>query len=172
MDDIKSNKATLEAAIDEIPHEFVVQEKLRNERKEIKSFDELIAYLKNVEDNYGYGYGVAPRAIAQACLAVGWYLSSSFGITGFQAGCVTWDFILDWQLIGNKCGAKLVDYDKMLFPQYDYQFSKTISNDVWEKLQDEAKKLLEENDYAHPDVVAHWKSIASGIVPFGYNVKD
>ena len=152
--------------------EFEVKEQLEKERKDIKSFDDLVAFLQRVKDNCNTGYGTAPRAIAQAALATAWFLSSDFGITGFQAGFVMWDFIRDWLYSGNKCGMKIVDYDEMLYPQYEYKYQKTISSDVFATLQKEAKKNLEEREYAHPDVVKHWKSIADGNVPFGYVVRD
>ena len=75
-----------------------------------------------MKENCNYGYGQAPRAIAQAALATAWYLSSEFGITGFQASFVMWDFILDWQYRNNKCGLKMIDYDDMLYPQYEHKF--------------------------------------------------
>ena len=82
--------------------EFEVKELLENERKNIKSFDDLVSFLQKVKDNYNTGYGTAPRAIAQAALATAWYLSSEFGITGFQAGFVMWDFITGWKYTNNK----------------------------------------------------------------------
>lgn len=152
--------------------EFEVKEQLEKERKDIKSFDDLVDFLQRVKDNCNTGYGTAPRAIAQAALAVAWYLASDFGITGFQAGFVMWEFIRDWQYSNNECGMKIVNYDDMLYPQCDYKFDKVISKDTFEALQKKAKKNLEECDYAHPNVINHWKSIASGNVPFGYAVKD
>lgn len=152
--------------------EFEVKEQLEKERKDIKSFDDLIAFLQRVKDNCNTGYGTAPRSIAQAALATAWYLASDFGITGFQAGFVMWDFIRDWRYSGNKCGIKIVDYDNMLYPQYDYKFEKTISRDTFIALQEEAKKNLEESEYAHPDVIDHWKSIVDGEAPFGYVIED
>ena len=91
--------------------EFVVKEQLKKERKDIKSFDDLVAFLQRVKDNCNTGYGTAPRAIAQAALATAWFLSSDFGITGFQASFVMWDFIRDWLYSGNECGMKIMDYD-------------------------------------------------------------
>lgn len=152
--------------------EFVVKEQLEKERKDIKSFDDLVAFLQRVKDNCNTGYGTAPRAIAQAALATAWFLSSDFGITGFQAGCVMWDFLRDWMYSGNKCGMKIVDYDEMLYPQYEYKYQKTMRRDIFDALQKTAKKNLEEREYAHPDVVKHWKSIVDGNVPFGYVVRD
>ena len=172
-EEMKKEKKLLE---EELHHEFKIKAELEEKRKDIKTFDDLVAFIKDIETNYNCGYGDAPRAMAQAALAVSWYLSSEFGITGFQAGCVMWDFILGWMKTGNQCGLKLVDYDEMLYPQYDYKFDKTISSDTWELLQKRAKELLEEDDNsklsAHPHVRYHWESIVNGEVPFGYAVVD
>ena len=152
-------------------NEFDAKKTLENERENIDSFDDLVNYIQNIKDNYNIGYGTAPRAIAQAALATAWYLSRGFGITGFQASCVMWDFIMDWHCPHNKCGLKIVDYDNMLYPQYDYKFQKTISRSTYEALQKAAKENLENHNSAHPNVVEHWKYIADGNVPFGYIVE-
>lgn len=161
-------------------NEFEMRDKLAKERKSIKTIKELTAYIKNVEKNCNYEYGVAPRAIAQAVLATAEYLADKMGITGFQAGFVMWDFLYGWTFTNNKCGLKVVNYDNMLYPQYDNGFEKTIPDYVWENLQAEAKKKLEANakeemngDWgACPSVLEHWQSIVDGVVPFGYKVKD
>lgn len=158
-------------------NEFEVRDQLREMRRKITSFDELVDFLKYVDENCNTGYGTAPRSIAQACAAVAWYFAGAFGITGFQAGFVMWDFIRDWTKEDNKCGLRLVDYDDMLYPQYDDRFDKTIDSDVWNALQEQAKNKLEEDTNnelykAHPDVVAQWQSIVDGKVPFGYVVEE
>lgn len=170
------NEKEIEMGFEE-ENEFAVRDELRAKRKDITSFDELVDFLKYIEENCNTGYGTAPRAIAQAALAVLWYLCEKFGITGFQAGCAMWDFITDWSFRDNKCGLKIVDYDNMLYPQYGYKFEKTISPDVWKALQEQASENLKENASdkmrtAHPDVIAHWKSIIDGKVPFGYSIKE
>lgn len=153
-------------------NEFELKADLAKKREEIKTFEELTEFLKYVKDNCNYGYGGAPRAIAQASLAVAWYLAGEFGITGFQAGCVMWDFICDWTYSNNKCGLKIVNYDDMLYPQYRYKYEKTIPSHVWESLKKEVTERLKDCEYCHPDVIAHWKSIANGNVPFEYIVKE
>ena len=153
-------------------NEFAVRDMLCEKRKEIKSFEQLVSYLEHIKDNSNTGYGTAPRAIAQASLAVAWYLASEFGITGFQAGFVMWDFIHDWQYPSNKCGLRIVDYDNMLYPQYDDKFEKTISSNTWNNLQKQAKERLENEKYVHERVAAHWQSIVDGKVPFGYTIKE
>lgn len=154
--------------------EFEVRDELVAKRKDIHSFEDLVKFLEDVKTNYNCGYGAAPRAMAQACLAVGWYLADEFGITGFQAGFVMWDFIRDWMFSSNKCGLKIIDYDDMLYPQYDHKYEKVISSGTWKNLQEEAaNRLAEKLPYGvHPAVVAHWKSIVDGKIPFGYVVKD
>lgn len=153
-------------------NEFVLRDELRERRSNIKTFDDLVAFLKYIENDCNCGYGEAPRAMAQASAAVAWYLADKFGITGFQAGFVMWDFIRDWMYRSNECGMKITDYDNMLYPQYDYKFDKTISPTIWANLQETAKKRLEERDNVHPTVKAHWQSIVDGVVPFGYKVSD
>lgn len=152
--------------------EFKLRDTLRERRSEIKTFDDLTTFLKYVEENCNYGYGEAPRAMAQASLAVAWYLSDKFGITGFQAGVVMWDFIRDWMYRNNKTGLKIVNYDDMLYPQYQCKYEKTIPSHVWESMQKEATERMTEREHVHPAVYAHWKSIAEGNVPFGYSVAD
>ncbi len=151
-------------------NEFVVKKELQEKRKQIENFESLIEFLKDVKENYNTGYGEAPRAMAQACLAVGDFLARDFGITGFQASFVMWDFILDWQYSNNKCGLRMVNFDDMLYPQYDHKFAKTISVEQFEKIKEQAKENLEKNEYAHPDVIKHWQSIVNGKVPFGFTI--
>jgi hypothetical protein len=82
------------------------------------------------------------------------------------------DFITGFTKTGNKCGLRLVDFDDMLFPQYDYKFEKTIKKYTWELLQKQAKENLNgDMRYVSPSVIEHWQSIANGIVPFGYSVE-
>lgn len=183
--------------------EFQAKEELQAKRREIgEDFDKLVEFLKDVRDNYNTDYGTAPRAIAQASVATAWYLASVFGITGFQAGFVMWDFIRDWQYRNNECGLKIIDYDNMLYPQYEYKFTeKTISKWQWEALQKQAQKELDriqetvesynrnqaegmedfinkegrdwvETDFCNVRVLNHWKSIVEGKVPFGYRVVE
>lgn len=151
-------------------NEFEARDELIEKRKNINTVYDLKNYIEDVEKKYNYDYGVAPIAIAQATLATAWYLAKEMGITGFQSSFVMWDFIRDWSYSDNVCGLKLVNYDDMLYPQYEHKFNKTISKDILENLQKQAKKNLEEKEFAHPNVIAHWKSIVDGNVPFGYKV--
>lgn len=141
--------------------------------KIIKSEKDLINFIEEMsltECDIENEYDTAPHKIAQAMLEVGHYLAGKHGISGFQAGGVMWEVIEEWMYSGNKCGLKLVDYDNMLYPQYDYKFDKTISADTWYNLQEQAKEMLATED-ACSSVRKHWQSIADGVIPFGYSLR-
>lgn len=153
--------------------EFEVKAELQEKRKGIESFDDLTAFLKDVSKNYNTGYGECVRAVGQAILATARYLAREFGITGFQASCITWEFISEWTDIGDEVGAKILDYDLMLYPQNEDIFQKVISRETWENLQKAAKARLDHDMHgACGGVIDHWRSIAAGNIPFGYIVKD
>lgn len=155
--------------------EFEVRERLQEERRNIESFEELVSFIENIKDNYGSDYGETPRAIAQAALATAFYLADKeFGITGFQANFVMWDFLFDWQYPSNECGLKIVNYDDMLYPSNEYKFEKVISKETFVKLQEKAKDNIANKNlsHVHGKVLKHWQSIVDGNAPFGYVVKE
>ena len=136
----------------------------------------LPSFINHLLVDYEHDYGTICKAIAAAMLGAGYAVNNSNqgGITGFQAGSVMWEFIKEWSYSNNSCGLKILDYDNMLYPQYNNMFDKTISANTFKALQEMAKKnLLERNkEHIHPDVLNHWKSIADGKIPFGYTIKD
>ena len=148
------------------------------EQAKKQTFETLPDFMNHVMNDYIHDYGTVCHAVSACALAAAWAANDSKGarggITGFQAAFVMWDFIKQWDYSSNKCGLKIVDYDDMLYPQYDHKFDKTISSNTWEALQERAKELLSENENSivHPDVREHWKSIVNGLVPFGYTVKN
>lgn len=130
-------------------------------------------YVNHLMNDYEHDYGTVCHAVAACAIAAAWAANNepNGGITGFQAGFVMWDFIKQWSFPNNKTGLKIIDYDDMLYPQYAYKFYKTLSEDTWRELQGKAKKLLaEKGDDVHPLVMEHWKSIAAGVIPFGYSI--
>ena len=132
----------------------------------------LIDFINHVMNDYIHDYGTVCHAISACAIAAAWAANeapgSCGGITGFQAGFVMWDFIRQWEFPSNKCGLKIVNYDNMLYPQYEEKFAKTISKDAWALIQKEAVERLKDCEHCHSDVVMHWKSIVGGEVPFGY----
>lgn len=91
------------------------------------------------------------------------------GITGFQASCIMWEFIIHFMHYSGPMA--LLQYKDMLFPQDDYKFKKTIPKKTFKWLQNEAMKLIEEGRGVQ-SVIDHWQSIVDGNVPFGYGLED
>lgn len=98
--------------------------------------------------NEKLGYGSVCCAVAASALAAAWAANRSpkGGITGFQACAVMWEFVRQWNYKSNKIGLRIVDYDNLLYSQYEDRFtSPTISQNQFDILQKEAKRLLQED---------------------------
>lgn len=141
-----------------------------------QTLETLPAFINHVMNDYVHDYGTVCHAISACAIAAAWAANEEKGacggITGFQAGFVMWDFVKQWSYTNNKTALKIVDYDNMLYPQYEYKFQKTMSKATWEGIQKAAKESLSEKiGHVHPAVVAHWKSIVDGQIPFGYTIE-
>jgi len=139
---------------------------------ESMTMEKLPEFLRHLTEDYIHDYGTIVHALTAGAIATLWAMNKTEegGITGFQAGCIMWEFIRKWMRLNSPL--RLVDYEKMLYPQYKDRFEKIISRGVWEWIQKEAKKKLRESDrrYIHPDVKQHWEDIVAGEVPFGFKV--
>lgn len=142
-----------------------------------QTLESLPAFLNHLAKDYEHDYGTICYAVAAAALGAvnAFDRSPQGGITGFQAGQVLWVIIRWW--FGNntnKCGFRLVDYDEMLYPQYEYKFEKVIKSEILDNLKNRAKELLEMSHDVHisSEVWDHWLSIADGKAPFGYTVEE
>lgn len=148
-----------------------IQEQWYTEAKKM-TLDRLPKFIDKLVNYYKHDYGTICRAIVAGMIATGNAMNKSEqgGITGYQASLIMWQFIRVW---GNKeSPLKLVDYKDMLYPQYVDEFEKIISTKIWKYLQEEANEKLNAIEGANSEVVAHWRCIVEGIVPFGYKVKD
>ena len=140
-----------------------------------QTLESLQGFINHIINDYEHDYGTICHAMSACSIATMWAINKTDqgGITGFQAGAIMWEFIKHWNYTDNKTGMKMVNYDDMLYPKYDYKFQKTITESIWKSIQDVANNRLKENKTAHPKVIAHWKSIVNGKIPFGYKiVKD
>ena len=142
--------------------------------KEVKTKKDLISLLEKIE-TYKHDYGTIVHGCYAAMIGAFNYLNKQDcgGITGFQARCLAHELIQKFMMV--KPPYKILDYNKMLYPQHRDNFEKTIRKDVFESLKEKANENLleyEKDKLAHPSVVAHWRSIASGDVPFGYQIKE
>lgn len=142
-------------------------------------------FINHVLNDYEHDYGTICHAITACAVAGAWTGNNSSpmgGITGFMVGLIMWNFIQRWGIKNNKCGLMMLNYDKMLYPQYESYFEKEIDEETWKRLQTEAKALLEKDaqtqsaltgkyGIANPYVKEHWESIIAGNIPFGYKLK-
>ncbi len=136
--------------------------------------EELPEFLRHLTEDYQHDYGTICHAMSLGSVATMWAMDKSDqgGITGFQAGAIMWENVQNWMTEYRGKPLKLVNYENMLYPQYEYKFEKTLSKDNWEYLQKEAQKNLDENERANEKVKEHWQSIVDGIVPFDYEIEE
>jgi hypothetical protein len=138
--------------------------------REVRTTEQLTAFMNHVMNGYTHDYGTVCKAVAACALAAAWCADRTpgGGITGFQAGAVFWEFARQWLHIEG--AARLIKYKDMLYPQNADRFSRTLDKRTAEWLRDEAKKKLADGAGAHPNVKAHWEALASGELPFGYTL--
>lgn len=132
--------------------------------------EDLEPFIKSLTEDYIHDYGTICHAMSIGSIATMWAMdhSENGGITGFQAGCIMWENIKNWMPEYKDVPLKLVNYNDMLYPQYESKYQKVLSDDTFEWLKEQATKNLNEREVAHPDVITHWQTIADGVVPFGY----
>lgn len=159
--------------------EKITEEKgLHKEWYERAKEQTLDTYEDFVEEilSYDHDYGTICHALTAIAIAMIWVVerAGNYGLTGFQGSCIMWEFIKNWSYTDNKTGLKLLDYDKLLYPQYEENFEKIITRDTWKALQNEAIEKLysSRGSEVHHKVRDHWISIIRGEVPFGFKVKD
>ena len=156
-----------------VTEEFGVHEEWYKAAREVKTKEELSAFIDKLDLEYLHDYGTICHAIAAVAIAAAWVMerTDQGGITGFQAGAISWEFMRHWLHLEGP--ASLVEYKNMLYPQYQNRFEKVISEDTADWLMAEAKKLVAtEGMRADKAIVAHWVEIASGKLPWGYTIKE
>lgn len=140
----------------------------------------LVEFIDRVMNGYHHDYGTVCHAMAACAIATAWACNreegAGGGITGFQAGAVGWQFLKGWGSpeVG-ETGSRLLNYDQIMYPQYDYTFQPTIPKVTWELLQEKAKKKIEglgQDRDINRAVLDRWRSIAAGVVPPGLSVSD
>lgn len=143
------------------------------EARKINTPRELARFCRRLVRAYEHDYGTIIHALTAAAIGAAACMdhdSDQGGITGFQAGAVFWQFRNEW--LQERSPARMLNFERMLFPQYQDHFEKIISPDTWRWLQEQAAEKLANENLANESVRAHWRSIAAGQVPFGYTVKD
>lgn len=134
-------------------------------------------FLRHLSQDYAHDYGTICHALSAAAVAAATAMdkSETGGITGFQAGCVMWGFVAHWLGEVDK-PMRLMKYENLLYPQYATDFAKTVTPDTARWVKEQAKAKLAEvrdgDDFISPTVVAHWRALANGILPFGFTVEE
>lgn len=140
--------------------------------KEAKTTEDLTDLINTLGQDYQHDYGTIIKAMAAVMVGAMTVFDRGpqGGITGFQAGALGWEMIREFMSIDGP--AKIVDYEKFLFPQYEREFQKAMPQATFDWLKEEAVKRLEKDSDAVSRVTDHWKAIASGVIPFGYYIKE
>ena len=139
------------------------------EAEEVKDFQALMEFIRKLQTEYKHGYNSSAYAGVAAMMATFHTMNSELGYTGFQAGYMGM-LVLRKLAFSEDSPLRVIDFEKMLYPQYDRYFTdRTINAETWKWLRKEAEKNLEKNSpHAHQDVVEHQKAIVDGKIPFGY----
>lgn len=114
-----------------------------------------------------HDYGTAAYAMSLGAVAAFNYVANVLGTTGFQAGCASGDAIRRLRSI--KGPFMFLKLEDMLYPQSDVLVKlNEFVNESRDWLKKEAQKNIVENRVVHPEVLAHWKLLASGHLPPGF----
>jgi hypothetical protein len=124
-------------------------------------------FLDHLRNDYLHDYGTSARATAAAAFATANAFARYEGLTGFQWSCVAMGVLGHMLFPDNKLGFTVINYDDLLYPQYEYRFTeRKISAKGAEKLKQEARAQISESDgLVHPDVMAWWQKLANGQFP-------
>lgn len=156
----------------EYERENTLRENWQKRSREITTPEQLADFAKELSE-YNHDYSSCVLATGALALAGARLMSKVLGITGWQAGAAQWEFVEAWNYF-EKGPKRMLTFANLLYPQYSDKFEKTITKSTAEWLKTEAQKLLDERggDMVHPDVLAHWKSVAAGKIPFGFTVEE
>ena len=131
-------------------------------------------FIEKMVNGYRHDYGTACHAIAACTLAALNAASDEIGITGFQYGMIKLLVLRRAFYPFNTTALKIVNYDDMLYPQYQHKFEKVISRDTFDSIRKQAVKEMQEHNPHNVarEVWDHWTNIACCIPPFGYTVEE
>lgn len=143
------------------------------EARKVENMDQFKQLYEKLTGEYQHDYGSSIKATGALMIAAFELMerSSSGGFTGFQVSFLPWMMIDEFMSLG-KCGQRILDFEKILYPQYDHNFEKVISERVHEQLIEKAKSNLENTTNCADEVRKRWELIASGELPEGWRVSE
>jgi hypothetical protein len=160
--EITENSSSLQAIITRLRSDK--EENLRDIKvpwpKTLEELNEIINALSKRE----HDYGTSVYAMSIAAVATFYYMSHVVGSTGFQASCADLDILKRTRNL--ECGFSIIDYSKLLYPQYfndeTFPTKEMLLNKNKEVLSKAAAVRLEESKgKAHPEVLSWWKKITN-----------
>lgn len=105
-----------------------------------------------------HDYGTSAYAMSIFAEAAFNLMAHQMGASGFQASCADLDFIRRTRLIDSPFA--IITADDMLYPQYNVTEKVAKMLDDWRPwAKEQATTLLQDKTVAHPNVIAHWKSL-------------
>lgn len=140
-----------------------------------KTPDDLKNFARELLHLHQHDYGTIIHAAAALAVAAIHTVNAdrrSGGITGFQAGAIA--HMVTAKLLHIDGPMQRFEYRAMLYPRYAEEHNK-LPRKVFEWLQAEAaKRIAEYPDPSEVDekVLAHWRSLVDGKVPFGLALED
>lgn len=126
-----------------------------------KSLQELANYIETLQ-GHEHDYGTCVYAMSMAATAAFNYMASALGVTGFQASCADLDIIRRTRHMEGPF--ILLKAEDMVYPQYDLHKKLDefmIESAPWVKEQASIKLRDTNKEFTHPDVIAHWESLAN-----------
>ena len=116
-----------------ITEEMGVQDKWYDKAKNVTTTT-LSTFINKIVNGYEHDYGTIAHAITASGLAAMLAVIKEHPISAQQANFIMWNFIYRWMYPNNKCGLVLLNYDNLLFPQFEEMFDKVLSPEVFEAL--------------------------------------
>ena len=139
---------------------------------EKQTLETLPDFMKRIFEDLEHDRENPEQAVAACALAAYYASASKAELSVSQRAFVKWDILRKGWNVGEKTGAKIIDYDVMIYPECEWIFNPVIPQRTFAKVQRLAEeKLKSENLEDIPEyVVNHWRKIAGGKVPFNWKV--
>lgn len=156
---------------DQVTEDMHLENEWFKEAKD-QTLETLTDFNKRTLGSCEMDYGSAVHAVAACALAAYYTACKEMGLTGAQHSFAKWDILREGWGLGEKTGARIINYDLMIYPQDEWLFAPVIPIRTFAKVQELAKEKLETKNLEDiPEyVVNHWQKIARGEVPFNWTI--
>ena len=123
------------------------------------TIEELSQYVSELVSQ-NHDYGTCCYAMSMSAVAAFNFVARKLGVTSFQASCADLDIL---RRTRNMERFQVSDLSNLLYPQYADKFKSfdeaIVENSEW--LSKRAAELLIQSPEARPNVLSHWRFLAS-----------